>query len=109
MTKVDPQLSAQLDRDALERYERALQDAADVRVAWEMAGRMLTYEMPNGVLVVDPLWKTLQAAESHAARMARELRLPGRPGRKNLLEGQLLEQSGAPLPPRRLTRVRSGA
>jgi hypothetical protein len=108
VTKVDAQLSTQLDKDGLERYQRALQDASDLREAWETAGRPLTYVLPNEIVVADPLWKLLQAAESHAARMARELRLPGRPGRKNLLDGQLPQASGSPLPPpRKLRQVRS--
>ena len=99
MSKIDVRLSAQLDADALERYERALQDAADVREAWVRDGRLLTVVLGNGCEAVAPLWRALQDAERHAARMARELRLPGRPGRKSLLEGQLPQATGLPMPP----------
>jgi hypothetical protein len=82
-------LEAALDRDAVARYERALADAANAREVWEVEGRPLTVVYPNGAEGVAPLWKLLQAAEAHASRMARELRLPGRPGRKSFLEGGL--------------------
>jgi Phage terminase, small subunit len=108
LAKLNAKLSAELDQDALERYERALRDAVDVRAAWEASGQALTYELSNGALVLNPLWKALQDAERHAARMGRELRLPGRPGRKPLLEGMTPGAAVAPLPAppsQRLRRV----
>jgi hypothetical protein len=72
----------QVERDALERYWRAVELADAVRAEWEAAGRPLVVEWPNGTQSEAPLLRLLREAERDAERLARALPKPTkRPGR----------------------------
>jgi hypothetical protein len=74
-----------VERDALERYWRAVELADGVRVAWEAEDRPLTFEWPNGVVSEAPLLKLLREVERDAERFARAVPKPAkRPGRKQV-------------------------
>jgi len=96
---VTDQEALQVERDALERYWRAVELAGGVRVAWEADGRELTVRWPNGTVSEAPLLKLLREAERDCERFARAIPKPERrPGRKPVA---VLE----PSPARRLQQV----
>jgi hypothetical protein len=73
----------QVERDALERYWRAVELADGVREAWTEEGQPLTMAWPNGVVSEAPLLKLLREAERDCERFARAIPTPARkPGRK---------------------------
>ncbi len=71
-----------MERDAVERYWRAVGLADGARAAWQEAGCPLTVRWANGTESVAPLLKVLQGCERDAERFARAVpRPPKRPGR----------------------------
>jgi P27 family predicted phage terminase small subunit len=62
-------------RDAIERYARACDDAAELRAAWELDGRPVYAVGSTDQLIVHPMVKGLRDAEAHAAKMAEPLGL----------------------------------
>jgi hypothetical protein len=88
-TRFGPRLSLctpralRAERDALERYWRAVELAGGVRGGWEAAEMPLTVEWPNGTVSEAPLLKLLRAAELDCDRLSRSIPKPAkRPGRK---------------------------
>lgn len=72
----------QVERDALERYWRAVELADGARAAWEDAGEPLIVQWSNGTESEAPLLKLMREAERDAERMARAIPKPrARPGR----------------------------
>ena len=83
---MQPQPSAdeleQVAGDSLQRYWRAVELVDNVLEAWVDGGKVLTVCYANGIEAEAPLLKLLRECERDAARLARDLRPPRRPGRQ---------------------------
>lgn len=79
----DQETLERLEKEALDRYERAVKLAADTRAEWEAIGSPLLYIGHNDIEYEHPLVKLLREAEKDAAARLKDVPKPaGKPGRK---------------------------